>query len=179
MKIIISVIISMIISGAGGAPMTAGNTVGDLAEVQNVAHNTYEVATVNSDYGYTVKGHYKENADYVAVINKSNGKLMTLKRVTNRMLVKAYCANKYSNYCIKYVGFNKVPRNRVDGKNIYVEKIKTISHGKYGRTVKGHYYVKYNKTVKKGVKVTSYAIYNPTNNADDDIMAVVDNGKLR
>ena len=37
----------------------------------------------------------------------------------------------------------------------------------------------YNKRVKKGKKVTVYAIYNPGNNAEDDVIAVVDNKRIR
>ena len=69
-------------------------------------------------------------------------------------------------------------KNRKKKKIIYVEIVKSKSHGKYGLTKKGHY-VSYNKKVKKGKWVKSYFIYNPRTTYEDDVVAVVDNKRIR
>lgn len=61
---------------------------------------------------------------------------------------------------------------------ILVEKNVSVSHGRYG-LINGKWYIVYNKYVRPGKLVTSYSIYNPHNNAIDDVIAVVDNGKVR
>ena len=66
------------------------------------------------------------------------------------------------------------------GKHIvYIEVIKSVSRGDWGRTTKYDSYIKYNKPVRKGKKVTSYCIYNPNCNYYDDVTAVIDNGMIR
>ena len=92
-------------------------------------------------------------------------------------LAKSWVKSHYSEP-IKIVNENKVPSNRIG--TVYIEKIKTKSKGGYeGRTIKGNYYVKYPKKVKKGKKVTMYCIWNPYNNACDDVVAVVCLGKVK
>ena len=59
-----------------------------------------------------------------------------------------------------------------------VEVVRSRSEGRRGRLADGTL-IKYNKKVKKGKRVTSYLIWNPRNDFDDDIAAVVDNGKVR
>lgn len=54
----------------------------------------------------------------------------------------------------------------------------SYSKGTYGYSKKGEY-VKYNKKVKKGKKAISYFIYNPETNYCDDVVAVIDCGKIR
>lgn len=95
---------------------------------------------------------------------------------TDKGLVKAYCMKKYHK-TPKYVKEGSAHVKHHKGKMI-VEIVKTKSCGKYGKTKDG-YKIKYNKTVKKGKTVTSYLIYNPRNNAPDDVVAVVDNKKIR
>ncbi len=48
----------------------------------------------------------------------------------------------------------------------------------HGKTAAGDI-IEYNAPVKKGKSVTSYLIYNPATGFDDDVIAVVDNGKVR
>jgi len=92
-------------------------------------------------------------------------------------LAKSWAKSHYSEP-IKVVNENKVPSNRIG--TVYVEKVKTKSKGGYeGRTIKGNYYVKYPKKVKKGKKVTVYFIWNPNNNACDDVIAIVCLGKIK
>lgn len=96
--------------------------------------------------------------------------------VTNKGLVKAYCEKHYKTRTVKYTNYKPW---RKSSKWVYVETIKSISDGgKHGHTKDGHY-IRYNKSVKKGNKVTSYLIYNPKTKYIDDVVAVVDNKKIR
>ena len=100
------------------------------------------------------------------------------KHVTNRDLVERYVKKHYSGLKIVYV------RNAAESDitnrrgTVLVEIIKSVSHGRHGYTRDG-YYIAYNRKVRKGKTVTSYAIYNPDNNCIDDVVAVVDNEKVR
>lgn len=92
-------------------------------------------------------------------------------KTSDLQLAKKWAKSHYSEP-IKVVNEFKVPPKR-KGKT-YIEKVRTVSDGgKKGHTVKGKYFVKYPKKVKKGKKVTMYFVYNPKNNACDDIVAVV------
>ena len=51
-------------------------------------------------------------------------------------------------------------------------------HGWY-TTDEGCYIIGYNKRVKAGKRVTSYIIWNPETNYEDDILYVVDNQRYR
>ena len=99
---------------------------------------------------------------------------------SNYEIAKTYAKTHYVN--CKVVKLNKYNAKKIEhrkGKNIvYIEKFVSYSKGKYGYSKEG-YYVKYNKRVKKGKKVTSYFIYNPYTNYSDDVVAVVDNHKIR
>ena len=50
--------------------------------------------------------------------------------------------------------------------------------GKGGFTAEGGW-LRYNRAVKKGKMVESYLIYDPGSRKPDDVLAVVDNGRLR
>ena len=99
---------------------------------------------------------------------------------TNKRLVKNYCHKNYPECTIKYFkNYNPdIMENRANKSVVYVEVIKSKSCGKYGRTKEG-YRIAYNKKVRKNKKVTSYCIYNPYNNYCDDVVAVVDNRRIR
>ena len=73
---------------------------------------------------------------------------------------------------------NKMLRQRKKKHIVYVSIIKSKSHGKYGLTEKGEY-IQYNKKVRKGKTVKSFLIYNPESTSYDNIVAVMDNGKVR
>ena len=97
---------------------------------------------------------------------------------TNRQLVTEYVERHYPEYHIKFdrhVTYREVTRRQG---TVLVEIIETVSHGRYGLTRDG-YGVYYNRRVKRGKRVTSYLIYNPENNVIDDVVAVVDNKKVR
>lgn len=99
-------------------------------------------------------------------------------KTTNKKLVKKYCKKHYSGLKVRFVKnptYKKITHRKG---TVLVEIVKSTSHGKYGYTRDGCY-IAYNKRVKKGKTVTSYCIYNPKNNAIDDVVAVVDNKKVR
>ena len=97
---------------------------------------------------------------------------------SNKQLVKTFCRKHYGNKKIKYVKNPSYKRLTHRKGKILVEIVKSKSCGRYGYDKDGGY-IRYNKRVKKGKTVTSYLIYNPKNNAIDDIVAVVDNNKIR
>ena len=87
-------------------------------------------------------------------------------------LAKQWAKARYDEP-IKIVKEHKVPAKRKG--TVYIEKVVTKSVGGYkGRTTGKHKYsVRYPKKVKKGKKVTVYFIWNPKNNACDDIVAMI------
>lgn len=110
---------------------------------------------------------------------------------TNWQIVKEYC-KKQGYTKIKVVESNKITDkafwriadHRKNKKWILVEKVVSVSdgtsYGWYSTKTKGtNYIIGYNKKVPKGKKVTSYVIWNPKSNVCDDILAVVDNRKIR
>lgn len=101
-------------------------------------------------------------------------------QLVNKYIKKHYNTKKYKVvYKPSYRLTESMITHRKQKKVIYVEVVKSISHGKYGYATSGDWYIYYNKRVKKGKRVTSYCIYNPKNNYIDDVVAVVDNGKVR
>lgn len=95
--------------------------------------------------------------------------------VTDRQLVKEYCKKHFPKRKIKFVKENdRRLLRRKSKKYIHVEKIISRSN----KTSKG-YYIAYNTKVPKGKRITSYCIWNPCNNIEDDVVAVVDNGRIR
>lgn len=111
-------------------------------------------------------------------------------KTSDKQLVQKYCTAHYPKMKIKYfTKWNEKTITHRTNKNIvYVQIEKSISSGKkdsrngrYWGYVKGQRYYKtwYNKKVKKGKTVTSYYIYNPYTNYTDDIIAVIDNKKIR
>ena len=98
-------------------------------------------------------------------------------KTSDLQLAKNWAKAHYSEP-IKVVNEFKVPSKRKG--TTYIEKVRTVSDGgTKGHTVKGKYIVKYPKKVKKGKKVTMYFIWNPKNNACDDVVAVVCLGMIK
>ena len=92
-------------------------------------------------------------------------------------LAKSWVKSHYSEP-IKVVSCGKVPSNRIG--TVYIETLKTKSKGGTKGVVIGtNWCVKYPKKVKKGKKVTVYFVYNPYNNACDDVVAMVCLGKIK
>lgn len=106
------------------------------------------------------------------------------KYVSSKKLAIAFTKANYPKYKIKFITLNKKGWKKIlhrkSKKFIYIEKCVSKSSGKrYGYTLRGHHYIVYNKRVPKGKLVTSYCIWNPKNNACDDVVAVVDNKMVR
>lgn len=112
------------------------------------------------------------------------------KSSSDKVIVKAYCEKHYKGYKIQYfTKWNeKKMTHRANKKIVYVQIEKSISSGKkdsrndmYWGYIKGQSYYRtwYNTKVRKGKGVVSYYIYNPYNNYEDDIVAVVDNKRIR
>ena len=95
-------------------------------------------------------------------------------------IAKAYCQKYYPTKTIRvFTKYNaKRMEHRKGTKYVYVEKFTSYSKGRYGYSKKGEY-VRYNKYVKKGKKVVSYFVYNPYTNYCDDVVVVIDCGKIR
>lgn len=100
------------------------------------------------------------------------------KPVNNKTVAVKYCKKHYRNYRVKIVNEYKVPKYRKSNRVVYVERVKTISKGKYGVTKDG-YKIRYNKPVKKNKRHVVYLVYNPKTNYIDDVVAVISNGKVR
>ena len=101
------------------------------------------------------------------------------KSKSNEQIAKDYCKKYCIGYKIKIVKENGVPVKRANKNVVYIEKIETKSKGgKKGRTAKG-YFVRYIKPVKKNRTEIVYCIYNPKNNASDDVICFVSNKKMR
>lgn len=100
------------------------------------------------------------------------------KPVNNKTIAVKYCKKHYKNYKVKIVNEYKIPKYRKSNKIIYIERINTISKGKYGITKDG-YKIRYNKPVRKNKKHVVYLVYNPKTNYTDDIIAVISNNKIR
>lgn len=105
-------------------------------------------------------------------------------QATEKAFAKEYAETIYgSAYKVKMVKeeklTNKMLRQRMRKHIVYVGIVKSKSlGGKYGKTSKGCT-VRYNKKVKKGKTVKSFLVYNPESTGYDDIVAVIDNGKIR
>lgn len=97
---------------------------------------------------------------------------------SNKQIALDYCNTYCVNYPVQVVEYNQVPEDRQDDGVVYVERIKTTSKGKYGKTKDGCV-VRYNKHIKKGKKETVYLIYNPTTNSCDDVICFVSNHKFK
>lgn len=110
--------------------------------------------------------------------------LTDIKKSKDLYLTYRYIEKHYKGCSIKFIKEGKQWQNiklktRKGKQVVYVEKIKSTSYGRWGRTTKYGCYIKYNKPVRKGKKVTSYCIYNPNTNYYDDVTAVIDNGMIR
>ena len=111
-------------------------------------------------------------------------------KTSDYQIVKSYCKTHYPNCKIVLLkSYNAKKIEHRKGKNIvYVELCKSVSSGKkdscngrYWGYIKGDNFYRcwYNTKVKKGKTVKQYWIYNPYTNYEDDIVAVVDNKKIR
>ena len=141
----------------------------------------YNIGECERDYLVGEEYFYNKDYDHWNVDKVYDSSVVTSKKLAN-----AFAKANYSKCKVKFIGQIdtkkewKMITHRKGKKIVYIEKVVSISSGKnYGYTKKGHYYIAYNKKVKKGKKVTSYCIWNPYTNYDDDVVAVVDNKMIR
>lgn len=184
-KILIAIITMSILCAFGLSP--------SHAMVKGINSKNYDsyVKPIADEYGYNIGECEKEYLigeeyfynDYYDHWNVD--KVYDPSMVTTKNLAVAFAKANYPKCKIKFItlsnekNWKKILKRK--GKNIvYIEKCITKSSGKnYGYTIKGHYYVAYNKKVPKGKKVTSYFIWNPYTNYCDDVVAAVDNKMIR
>jgi len=170
--IIIVIIFTLSTSPVNAMPKGVDSFNYDSYVKSNEDSYGYNIGECERDYAIGEEYFYDEYYDHWNV-----DKIYDSKVVTTKKLAKAFAVANYPNCKVKFIG--QVDTNK-EGKNIiYIEKCVSKSKGNYGYTIKGHYYVAYNKKVKKGKKVTSYFIWNPYTNYDDDIVAVADNKMIR
>ena len=107
---------------------------------------------------------------------------------TDTQIVRKFCRNTYgTSYKIKFIEARESNMhfllNRAGRKIIYVETYKVrATGGRDARIVSGDYkgcYVALTKKTKPGKITRFYSIWNPNNNYEDDIVAVVNQGKIR
>ncbi len=101
----------------------------------------------------------------------------------NEKLVRNYIREQFGErYRVIFVEGEKLTfrqlRQRKKRRIVYVEKWISVSRGKGGFTAEGGW-LRYNRAVKKGKMVESYLIYDSGSRKPDDVLAVVDNGRLR
>lgn len=96
---------------------------------------------------------------------------------TDKQLVRKYVKKHYKGYRIEYTTDPCPKHKSKDTVTVSVEK--SFSDGGYYGTTLDGYSIAYNKKVKKGKKVKSYMIWNPKTSYCDDVVAVVDNKKIR
>ena len=101
--------------------------------------------------------------------------------LTNKKIAKRYAKSHYSECKIKFFRhYNpEIIENRKGTKVVWIWKIYSKSNGGKIGTCDDGSMIAYNKKVKKGKRVVSYCIYNPYSNYCDDVVAVVDNKKVR
>lgn len=122
--------------------------------------------------------------DTKGIKTRKDDAITRIKKNKDLYLTYRYIEENYKGCSIKFIKEGKQWQNiklkTRKGKHVvYIEIIKSVSRVRWGRTTKYGCYIKYNKPVRKGKKVTSYCIYNPNTNYYDDVTAVIDNGMIR
>lgn len=101
--------------------------------------------------------------------------------LTNKKIAKRYAKTHYTECKVKFFRhYNpKIIENRKGTHVVWIWKIYSKSNGDGYGTCEDGSMVAYNKKVKKGKRVVSYLVYNPYSNYCDDVVAVIDNRKVR
>lgn len=165
--------------------MCSGNVYAMPKGITSKNYDNY-IKPIADSYGYNkgetnVKYHAGEEYFYNKYYDHWNvEKVYDNSLVTSHKLAKAYANANYPKCKVVFVKMNdKRIDNRKGKKTVYIEKLVSKSRGNYGYTIKGHYYIKYNRKVTKGHKVVSYLLWNPYTNYIDDVVAVVDCKMIR
>lgn len=134
----------------------------------------------------TGTGNTANTANKTGTANKANTACQARK---DKQVIREYVKRKYGK------GYKLVIRPamktsdkelacRKGKKRVYVDILHTISDGKKGGRVidKGSFYgsyTNYARRERKNKHITVYLIYNPNSSYTDDIIAIVNNGKLK
>jgi len=149
------------------------------ATVNRVNGDTVTVVTDNGSTWAFYGDGFRKGDRVVCTVAKGN-RIVDARKLSDRQLVKDWCRKHFRNYRIKIVKENDSRIwNRMSKRVVYVEKVKSISRGGRHGTTRGGFCIGYNMNVKRGKRITSYVIWNPRNNVCDDVLAVVDNGRIR
>lgn len=185
-RIILTVVITMVVlftmTVAPSFAMVKGIDSSNFDSYVKSNADEYGFNKGECDMPYLVGEEYFYN-DYYDHWNVD--KVYDSSKVTNRKLAVAFAKANYPKCKVVVIkstnkNFWKKIDNRKGKKIVYIERTVTKSSGKdYGYTIKGHYYVAYNKKVKKGKRVVSYFVWNPNTNYCDDVVASVDNKMIR
>ena len=124
------------------------------------------------------------NAGTVSV--KAAGTASGTVKKSDKAIVREYARKHFPGYEIRIRPAEKLTdqelESRAGRRVVYVEYLKTVSRGRYGKVIKrGPFYgrrVNYAKREKRGRKVTVYLIYNPRTAATDDVLAIVNSGAI-
>lgn len=148
------------------------------ATVKSVHKETVNVITDDGNIWAFYGDGFHKGDRVVCKVAKGN-RIVDARKLTDRQLIRGYCRKHFGKRKIKFVDGNKFDFCKRKSKRfVYVERIVSRSKGRYGLTADGGY-IRYNIKVSKGKRVVSYAIWNPRNNIEDDVVAVVDNGRIR
>lgn len=101
--------------------------------------------------------------------------------LTNKKIAKKYAKAHYSECSVKFFRHynEKTIEHRKGTKVVWIWKVYSKSNGNGYGTCEDGSIIAYNKKVKKNKRIVSYLIYNPNTNYCDDVVAVVDNKKVR
>jgi len=151
----------------------------ELGKITRIKGN--EVTCVDDKTGNAWKfnGDGFHKGDRVLITFKGKA-VVNCKKITDKQLAKRWCAKHYPKCKVKFVKEGDQRINIRKGKRIvYVEVVKSKSRGKRHGTTSLGYCIGYNIKVSKGKRITSYVIWNPYTDYCDDVVVVVDNGRIR
>lgn len=99
---------------------------------------------------------------------------------SDKALAKRWAKAHYPKYKTVFVSANSRVLNKRTGKKVvFISKVWSRAKGGYAGRTKGGYYIRYNKRVRKGRRCVSYFVYSPYSNEYDDVVAVIDHGRVR
>lgn len=119
---------------------------------------------------------YQETARREVIIDEAEA----MEAPTDKQIAEQYIEAHYTDLPVEYLhGWQWDRIASRDDSTVIVVVSESTSDGNGGGYDEEGCYTRYNTTVDEGVTVTSYYIYNPANQYEDDIVAVVDNGMIR
>ena len=151
----------------------------ELGKITRIKGN--EVTCVDDKTGnaWIFNGDGFRKGDRVLITFKGKA-VVNCKKINNKQLAKRWCTKHYPKCKVKFVKEGDQRINIRKGKRIvYIEVVKSRSRGNRHGTTSLGCCIGYNIKVSKGKRITSYVIWNPCTDYCDDVVAVVDNGRIR